>query len=103
MNVGSCVSSFCCIDVIDDELSIMNKMSISLLIFCVKFVVNVAVGVMSGFSSVREVQAQRAGTAAAEPTQRMTGQHFDERRARPIMESSSSRTGAGAPHHQRRG
>ena len=63
----------------------MNKMSISLLIFCVKFVVSVAVGVMFGISSVRDVQAQRAGAAAAKPAQRRTRQHLDEKPARPIM------------------
>jgi len=63
----------------------MNKMSISLLTFCVKFVVSVAVGVMFGISSVRDVQAHRAGTAAAKPVQRRTRQHLDEKPARPIM------------------
>src|SRR4051812_18999978 len=63
----------------------MNKMSSSLLIFWVKFVVSVAVGGMFGISSVRDVQAHNAGAAAARPAQRRTRQHLDEKPARPIM------------------
>jgi hypothetical protein len=64
----------------DDELSIMKRMSISLLIFWVKFVWMVAVGVMLGASSVREVQAQTAGAAAARATQRATRQQVRDLR-----------------------
>ena len=46
MNVGNCCSSFCCMDVIDDELSIMNRISMLLFIFCVTVAVSVAVGSM---------------------------------------------------------
>src|SRR5450755_2648752 len=60
----------------------MNKRSSWLLIFCVKVVVRFAVGVIVGVSSVRDVQAQRAGAAAAKPAQRRTRQHFDEKPAR---------------------
>src|SRR5579863_7878818 len=83
MKVGSCWSSFCCIGCIDDELSTMNRRSISLLIFCVKVVGSVAVGVIVGASSVREVQAQSAGATAARAAHRRTLQdRQDERTGR---------------------
>ncbi len=63
----------------------MNKMSILLLIFWVNVVLTTAVGASVGGSSVREVHAQSAGAAAANPAQRRIRQHFVEKPARPFM------------------
>ena len=85
MNDGSCASSFCCIAVIDFELSIMKRMSRLLLIFWVKVHCCVTLGVMVGASIVREVQAQSEAPVAARPTQRRTRQHLDDETTERFM------------------
>src|ERR1022692_2987355 len=97
MKVGSCRRSFCCMVVIDDELSTMNRMSMSLLTFSVTLLAKTRVGVTTGASMDREVQAQTAGTAAARPAQRNARQPSDKHDVLPDMDvllGALGRTGA---------
>src|SRR5580704_2553131 len=90
MNWGSCASSFCCMSVIDCELSIMKRMSRLLLIFWVKGHCCCTLGMMVGASTVRSVQAQSEAPAAARPTQRRTRQLLDDRMTGRFMGVSFS-------------
>jgi len=65
MNAGMFVDSSCCMGPMDDELSIMNTMSMSRFSDCTNTFFSTARGVAAGGASFRELHAHRAGTRAA--------------------------------------
>src|SRR5215216_4654980 len=85
MKRGKLACRLACDLSIEDELSIMNKMSIFRFRVSWKVPMNVRLGVTVGASSDRELQAHSAGTAIARPAQRITRQGREQKKERAVM------------------